>query len=136
MLRKAAKSTISIPTRPSQPRVEQILEDIKCLDDSDPLFTALQNDNNKVNQDSAVNDLAEQGVEDLPQPNKEVEDSGEAVYENVEQLLKLHAELTAAPAILRATVRDLKILGEQLTDSVSALQGQADIILNSNKSIK
>merc|ERR1712004_844667 len=134
MLRKKAKKA-------STTNCIQILEDMKNVDASDPVFTALEMDEKFVT--SPVNRHESFAFEDnlsplVPPPtgpgeeNMETNDQGniEDMYKKAQQFVQAYNELKSSPELLKDIEQDLSILGHQLGESVSALKCQAQLVLD------
>merc|ERR1711988_719720 len=145
MLRKKAKKGTPLPKRPPPPSVCQILEDMKNVDPSDPVFTALEMDEKFIT--SPVNRHESFAFEDNLSPlvptltgeeNMDTNNQGnvEDMYKKAQQFIQSYNELKASPELLKGIGEDLSILGHQLSESVSALKCQAQLVLDKSLSDK
>uniref|UniRef100_A0A8C3HE46 Chromosome 19 open reading frame 25 n=1 Tax=Chrysemys picta bellii TaxID=8478 RepID=A0A8C3HE46_CHRPI len=98
------KKRVVLPTRPEPPSVEQILEDIRSTQPSDPMFVLLAESN-------------------LPAPRKkeESEVKSERLYQQSHSYVEMNQRLQKACSLLKAKCEELKQAGATLEQNIGLL---------------
>ncbi|XP_036597611.1 UPF0449 protein C19orf25 homolog isoform X3 [Trichosurus vulpecula] len=95
-----ARKRVVLPTRPSPPTIEQILEDVHGALPSDPVFTS----------------FAPQALEELPaiQENEDPEAERERQYQQSRSYVALNHRLQLACGLLKEKCEELRQSGDSL----------------------
>ncbi|XP_043830861.1 UPF0449 protein C19orf25 homolog [Dromiciops gliroides] len=99
-----ARKRVVLPTRPSPPTVEQILEDVHGALPSDPVFTT----------------FAPQALEELPAPqeNEDPEAERERQYQQSRSYVAMNHRLQLACDLLKQKCEELRQAGDSLEQDI------------------
>ncbi|XP_053178693.1 UPF0449 protein C19orf25 homolog [Scomber japonicus] len=100
-----SKKRVVLPSRPTPPTVDQILEDISRAKPNDPVFTVLE----KTGQDS---------------PRSSSPSDADQRFQQCREFLELNERLQAARERLLQQRDELRASGEQLQADVTEVKGQ------------
>ncbi|XP_005999921.1 UPF0449 protein C19orf25 homolog [Latimeria chalumnae] len=104
------KKRVILPTRPEPPTIEQILEDVRSAQPSDPVFVTLI----ETNEDSVASERNESSA-----PERESQ------YQQSQSYVAFNQRLQEAQSILKEKCEKLKSAGEQLDESILNMKERA-----------
>ncbi|KAH1174585.1 UPF0449 protein C19orf25 homolog isoform X2 [Mauremys mutica] len=104
------KKRVVLPTRPEPPSVEQILEDVRSTQPSDPMFVLIAESN-----------------KDLPAPRKKEESEvmSERLYQQSHSYVEMNHRLQKACSLLKEKCEELKQAGATLEQNIVEIKEKA-----------
>uniref|UniRef100_A0A8C0G860 Chromosome 19 open reading frame 25 n=1 Tax=Chelonoidis abingdonii TaxID=106734 RepID=A0A8C0G860_CHEAB len=116
------KKRVVLPTRPEPPSVEQILEDVRSTQPSDPMFVLIAESNKgRRMYPSSLETSPAATYLPVPRKKEESEVKSEPLYQQSHSYVEMNHRLQKACSLLKEKCEELKQAGATLEQNIRPL---------------